>query len=258
MFSDRNFIIFFIISFVSLISNAQEIAKELDGKIESETMEVSDVHVINANSKKATITNAYGYFRISVKLNDTIWFSAIQYEKSQLIVTNEILQSKMVTVRLKESLTELDEVVITPYKLSGDIAKDIQSLKIEPVVTSSTLGLPNAHVKQLSLNERKLFLAMEEQALHRLIDEITGHNRRLRKMVSLDEVAEQIEIIKKFYAVSLYSQKLKVPEERIDDFMYFCAFDTIFKATVDGQDKLKIWEFLEDRSKIYRVNNDLE
>lgn len=258
MFLNRNHIIFCIAYFVCLISNAQELTKKLDGKIESETMEVSDVHVINTTSKKATITNAYGYFTIPVKLNDTIRFSAIQYEKSQLVVNDEILESKMVTVTLIESLTELEEVVITPYRLSGDIYKDIQSLKIDPVVTSSTLGLPNANVKSLSLNERKLFLAMEEQALHRLIDEITGHNKRLRKMVSLDEVAYQIETVKKFYPDSLYIQELKVPPERIDDFMYFCAFDTIFNTTVDSKDKLKIWEFLERRSKNYRENNNLD
>jgi len=221
-------------------------------------MEVANIHVINTTSKKATITNAYGYFALSVKLNDTIRFSAIQYEKSFLVVDTTILASEIVTITLKESLTVLEEVVITPYKLSGDIYKDIQSLKVESVVTSSTLELPNANVKTLSLNERRLFLAMEEQALHRLIDELTGHNKRLRKIVALDEVANRIETVKQFYPDSLYSQELKIPRERIDDFMYFCAFDTTFNVTIDSQDKLKIWEFLEKRSTVYRKNNHLD
>lgn len=255
---NRTYLIFYITCVACFTTNAQEATKNLEGKIESETTEVSDVHVINATSKKATITNTYGYFSIPVKLNDTIWFSAIQYEKSCLVVDEKILAGKLVTVTLEESVTELEEVVVTPYKLSGDIHKDIQSLKIEPVVTSSTLGLPNTSVGALSLNERKLFLAMEEQALHRLIDEITGHNKKLRKMVSLDEVADQIETVKQFYPDSLYVQVLKLPLQRIDDFMYFCAFDSIFSATVETLDKLKIWEFLEEKSRRYRDNNNLD
>ena len=43
----------------------------LEGKVVSETKDVADVHVLNITTKKATITNAYGYFSIPIKLNDT-------------------------------------------------------------------------------------------------------------------------------------------------------------------------------------------
>lgn len=258
MFLKQYRIILYILLLVCLPLNAQNGSKKIEGKIESETMDVSDVHVMNTSSKKATITNAYGYFTISVKLNDTIWFSAIQYEKYHLVITNAVLEEEMVTVTLEEALTELEEVVITPYNLSGDLYKDIESLKIEPEVTNVTLGLPNAHVKALTLNERKLFYAMSEQGLHKFIDEISGHNKKLRKMVSQDQDEDQIQTVRKFYPDSLYSQQLKIPLERIDDFMYFCAVDSIFNSTIDSQDKLKIWEFLEKKSPIYQKNNDLD
>lgn len=258
MFLKRNCITFVITCLVCLTMNGQNTFKIIEGRIKSETMDVSDLHVINTTSKKATITNPYGYFSISVKLNDTIWFSAIQYKKSHLVVTNEILESEMVTVTLDEALTELEEVVITPYMLSGDIEKDIQSLKIEPVVTASTLELPNAYVKTLTQNERRLWLAMDEQLLHKLIDEMTGHNTRLRNWVSRDQITYKVQTVKEFYPDSIYSQELKIPSERIYDFIHFCAVDSIFNSTIYSQDKLKIWEFLEKRSEIYRKNNDLD
>ena len=40
--------------------------------------------------------------------------------------------------------------------------------------------------------------------------------------------------------------------------MYFCEVDSVFQATVDTHDKLKIWEFLVKKSVIYRDNNDLD
>lgn len=51
-------------------------------------------------------------------------------------------------------LTELDEVVVTPYNLTGDITRDLKRISTAPVVTASTLGLPNAHVRKMDQNER--------------------------------------------------------------------------------------------------------
>ena len=124
-----------------------------------------------------------------------MWFSAIQFDKSFLVVDDKIIESELVTVALEESLTELDEVVVTPYNLSGNLHMDIQSMKFKPTVSSTSLRLPNAEVKPLSLNERKLFLAMQEQLLHRLIDEITGHNKKLRNSVSVDKLEKEIQSV---------------------------------------------------------------
>lgn len=248
------FVIFFS---VFVLSNAQNFSKDLQGKIKSESMELSDVHVVNITSKKATITDQHGDFKILVKLNDTLWFSSIQHEKSHLVVTNMVLETEKVIVNLKETLTVLEEVVIPSHKLSGNLDTDIKSMKFEPVISALTVGLPNADVKTLSVNERRLFYAMTEQGLHRLIDEMTGHNKRLRKMVFLDEEKLRLQTLKSFYPDSFYSKHLKIPSERIYDFIYFCAEDSIFNSTIESHNKLKIWEFLEKRSLIYRESNDL-
>ena len=241
-----------------MVSSAQKLSMELKGKVESNTTDVSDVHVINPRKNQATITNQYGYFRIKASVNDTLWFSAIQFDKSFLVVDDKIIESELVTVALEESLTELDEVVVTPYNLSGNLHMDIQSMKFKPTVSSTSLRLPNAEVKPLSLNERKLFLAMQEQLLHRLIDEITGHNKKLRNSVSVDKLEKEIQTIRNSYPDSLYKERLKIPSEKIDDFIYYCAVDTIFNSTVQSRDKLKIWSFLERKSLAYRKNNYLD
>ncbi|MAO18932.1 hypothetical protein SAMN04487891_10365 [Flagellimonas taeanensis] len=253
-----NNLIFCIVFFSCLVSSAQKLSMELKGKVESNTTDVSDVHVINTRKNQATITNQYGYFRIKASVNDTLWFSAIQFDKSFLVVDDKIIESELVTVALEESLTELDEVVVTPYNLSGNLHMDIQSMKFKPTVSSTSLRLPNAEVKPLSLNERKLFLAMQEQLLHRLIDEITGHNKKLRNSVSVDKLEKEIQTIRNSYPDSLYKERLKIPSEKIDDFIYYCAVDTIFNSTVQSRDKLKIWSFLERKSLAYRKNNYLD
>ena len=52
--------------------------------------------------------------------------------------------------------------------------------------------------------------------------------------------------------------ELRIPMNKIPDFMYFCEVDVTFNSIVDSRDKLKIWEFLKMKSAEYRTNNDLK
>ncbi len=52
-------------------------------------------------------------------------------------------ESSTAYTTFEEFVNELDEVVVRPYNLSGDLNRDMQQMKTDPVVTASTLGLPN-------------------------------------------------------------------------------------------------------------------
>lgn len=241
--------------------NAQTLfSTDLQGKVISDTKDVAGVHVLNVTIGKATITNAYGYFSIPAKLTDTLVFSAIQFKRKELVITKSILDSKLVYVPLVETLTELDEVVVTPYNLSGNIDKDLEDLKIEPVVTASTLDLPNAYVKPISQAERHLFEATSGSGLiplNPIINGISGRTKMLKKRLARNEAYERTGRVRQFYTDSLFVKDLKIPINKIEDFMYFCEVDTDFNNVVDTRDKLKIWSFLQKKSVIYRENNQL-
>ena len=143
----RNRGLFILLFSFSAFSSAQTFfSKNIQGKVYSADGDVAATHVLNATTKRATITDSDGFFSIQARLNDTIVFSAVQYKKKELIVTTEILAQRMLNIPLEESLTVLDEVIVTPYNLSGDITKDLLVIKTEQVVTAQTLGLPNAYV----------------------------------------------------------------------------------------------------------------
>ena len=133
--------------------------KDLEGKVYSKDGDVAATHVLNTTSKRATITDVNGFFSIPVRLNDTLVFSAVQFKKKEIVVTLSIYESTQLRVPLEDILTVLDEVVVTPYNLSGDITKDLLTLDLEPVVTAGTLGLPNANVRVITKAERELFEA---------------------------------------------------------------------------------------------------
>lgn len=246
---------------ISCAAGAQTFfSNKLEGRVYSAANEVADINVQNISANRGTITDANGFFAITANLNDTLIFSAVQFRKKEVVLTKEILAIGFLNVSLEEALTELDEVVVTPYNLSGDINKDLEIIETKPVVTASTLGLPNAYVKPISKAERELYAATANplMSIDPLINAITGRTKMLKKRVARNKLYSRTAQVKAFYADSLFQADLKIPEEKIDDLLYFCEIDSTFQAAVDSKDKLKIWEYIRKKSIVYRKNNKLD
>ncbi len=246
----------------SFLTRAQSYnEKEIEGKVTSDDGDVAATHVLNTSTERAAITDIKGYFKIAAKLNDTIVFSAVQYKRKEIVVTQALLESKFINVPLEDALTELDEVVVMPYNLTGDMSRDADRISIEPVITSSTLGLPNAYVKNPTKAERVLYEATSGGGLlplNPIINGISGRTKYLKNQVKLQKTYARTERVRAFYVDSLIVADLHIPEDKIDDFMYFCEIDSTFQATVDTHDRLQIWEVMKGRSKLYRKNNELD
>lgn len=253
---------FFLIFFLVVINaSAQSIFSKLEGKVTNLNKGIADVHVMNTSANRATITDAEGLFSISVKLNDTILFSAVQYKRMTLVVSRAMLESRSIIVPMEEFINELDEVVVRPYYLSGDLSRDMNSLKSEKVYVASTLGLPNAYVKPITQAERKLNEATTGGGLvplNPIINAISGRTKYLKKVLASQEKYARTNRVRDYYADSLFVKYLKIPESKIEDFMYFCEVDIAFSAVVDSHDKLKIWEYLKLRSDAYLQEADEE
>lgn len=233
---------------------------KLEGRVYSEDGDVAATHVLNMTTRRATITDVSGFFSIPVTLNDTLVFSAVQYKRKEIVITLNMLESKLLLIPLEQTLNELDEVVVTPYNLSGDILKDLGSLTIDPVVTTSTLNLPNAYVKPITKAERELYAATANpyMSFDPLINAITGRTKTLKKRVERNATYARTGRVREFYVDSLYTTELKIPEDKVDDFLYFCEVDVAFQAVVDTHDRLEIWEFLREKSQVYRENYDMD
>ena len=258
----KNNVLIFVFLIVSTYSGAQSLFSErLEGQVVSDGKGIPDVHVMNTSRNRATITNANGEFAISAGINDTILFSAVQFKKKTLVVSPAMLQSLQIVVPLEEFVNELDEVVLRPYDLSGDLSRDMGQMNTGRVYTASTLGLPNAYVKPITQAERKLREATSGGRgipLNPILNAMTGRTKYLKKVLANEKQYARTDRVREFYADSLFVKELKIPETKIDDFMYYCEVDITFNAVVDSHDRLKIWEYLKKKSTIYRENNELD
>ena len=179
---------------------------------------VSDVHVMNTSAKRATITNELGDFAIQVTLGDTLLFSAVQFKRKTMVINAAILESKVVFVPLEEFVNELDEVVVRPFDLSGDLTKDMQQMDPGQVVSATSLGLPNAHVKPLIQSERQLQTAtagkfhplmLLNPPIDPLINAISGRTKMLKKRLARDKKDLRLQGLRSGIADSLFVTQLQ-------------------------------------------------
>jgi len=241
--------------------------KVLQGKVTSTDKDVVGVVIQNITTKDAVITNFEGDFAINVRVNDTLVFSAVHFLKKSLPVTETLYRSNFVEVPMQEFVNQLREVVVTPYNLTGDLTRDVDRVTLEKDVSAEALNLPNAHKRLPTQSERKLQQAtagkfnvgmLLNPPLDPLINAITGRTKMLKKRLEVDKSYAQTQQVQGFYADSLFVTTLKIPMEKIDDFMYFCEVDDSFQSAIQSQDKLRIWDMMLQKSRAYRANNDLD
>ena len=244
-------LIYLILIGVSLnAAQAQDVI--LKGLVLNDTIDKSALNVVNITLKKGSITNTKGEFTIPVRVNDTINISAVQYESRQFVVNQTMFSRGKISLYLTPKITELDEVYISNIELTGDIFKDVKSTKLEPVVTSATLGLPqNAH-PTFTPEERRFYSATGGAgAFGSLLNAISGRTKMLRKHLEVSILQAKVYSVRDTFSDSLYMRELNIPQELIEDFVYYIFEDEKAISKVDQGNLLKLLEYMKDKSKQY-------
>lgn len=234
---------------------------ELKGRILEENVGVPNVHIINLSSEAATISNAEGNFTIESRVGDTLLISAIRYERKSLQVSQKMLDAAMLEIPLVPFVNQLDEVVLWPYNLSGDLDKDLSNVPVDEPVSAISLGLPNARAKLKTQTERKLFEATSGAGLiplNPILNAISGRTKMLKRRLARDRAYRQTLEVRSRFPDSLFVKDLGIPAIRIPDFMYYCEVDPEFNRLATSGDRLELWEFFGQKSLEYRKNNGID
>ena len=253
-----------LLLFTLSIGFCQESPIVLNGQTKSFQNDVSNILVVNLNSRESTITDSLGLFSIKAKLRDSIQFNAIQFLRKTIVITDSIFRKKSIIVYLSENIINLNEVTVMPYNLTGNIDSDIDRLNYKPFVTSSTLGLPHADVEKLTQSERLLLEADRGKYVryyvtsivintHKIMNRISGRTQTFEDMVARDIDREmEKEIITKFSKKTL-SADFDIPESRIDAFLTFCMAQHDFSELTKAGNMLEIWNYLQVKSYEFKT-----
>lgn len=243
---------------IAHVTTAQE-SVILQGKILNDTISKTSVNVVNISLRKGAITNDSGEFNISVRLNDTINVSAVQYESRQFIVSKTVFNRKKISLYLAPKITELDEVRISNIDLTGDLKKDLLNTQLKPVVQVALLGLPrNAH-PTFTVEERRYYGATGGAGpLGSLINAISGRTKMLKKHLEVSQLKAKVYNTRDTFSDSLYMTELKIPEALIEDFIYYVFEDEKAIIQTEKESIFGLLDLLKEKSKAYLALKEQE
>ncbi|UCE93418.1 MAG: hypothetical protein JSV73_11535 [Flavobacteriaceae bacterium] len=217
-------LLFFLL--LCFLATGQENREIISGKVLNDTIPLENVHIINKNSRKGTITNRLGGFKISAAVNDTLIISDIQFEKRIILVNQGHLLDKFIMINLLELTNELDEVIVKQYE---DMSEE--------------LGLPNAGKKPLNKLERNLnhysqkstavvilqALLFKPGGIDDVYNIVSGNRKRDRKLKALieqdKEDARNLSFSKKLreqFQDDFFIKSVKIQKEHINTYINFC------------------------------------
>jgi hypothetical protein len=250
----------FVFLFLISICFAQSI--DIEGQVLGDA-DVEGIHVINKTASKFATTSASGTFNISVKLNDTIIFSSLQYKITAVFVSSEhILQKKMI-VKLEEQVNVLDEVIVGKV-LSGDLEFDVQNSDVEKPIDFYDVGIPGYTGKPKTQSERRLHEADAGKMIpyvglgfgvnfHKLMNAISGRTKMLKERVRLEDNEVLIYKIKAELSEEFFKTH-PLNENLIIEFFYFCSEDKDFESRCKGKSGIEVYQFLEEKYVLFKAN----
>jgi hypothetical protein len=246
--SKRNIYSLLICLFAILHLAAQE--KSLQGKITNDA-DIDGIHVLNISSRFNTISNENGHFSINVKALDTLLFSSIKYMPEKVVVTETIFEKGVITVNLSELVNELDEVFIQP-NLSGNISADLKKIKTTKQINFDDVGIPGfkgtPEEKIVPLYFVITPVSVDIEALYKYI---SGYYKELKIRRRWELENNTIAKMLNYYTLPFFTTTFSIPENRVYDFLLFCAETTTIESDFKKQHYGSVLLTLDEKAKIY-------
>ena len=229
---NNNVLLFILIILFSLKMYGQAERTIVFGTIKSDSISLENIHVINKNSQKGTITNNYGEFKIPVKENDTLIFSSIQFEYIEHIVSTKELKSKTIVLKLSAKINNLDEIIVKNHDLSGFLKNDLENTKLKNQVDEFSLNLPNAGkapVTEVDFINRKINYYSKGGSLNKLYGWVSGEKKELKKLRTLETESVILLKIRELVTDKYLTETLNIKKEDIPAFIEYCKSKEIIK-----------------------------
>jgi len=246
------FIIFF---FAVQQFHAQDNGIEITGKIINDSLSVKNIHVINKNSNKATVSNQYGEFKIPVRVNDILVFSGIQFYSKEVRITQQLIKSKKITIELFQKINELEEVEIKAHNLSGSLVNDAKNVK-DSVSKIAPLALDFSMIdfSKPVINDIDEIDRLKPPDISRLINphfqkgigaSFTIDSPKKKRTLTIPEK------IRTDFGNDFFTKTLKIPLEQIGFFIDYCNSEGINDLYIKNR-KMEVIDILIKESITYR------
>lgn len=217
------------------------VEKIIIGTVLSDTKKLDGISVINCMNKMMAVTDKDGCFSIQAKEGDILNFSGIDYKYLKKYVYKHEYNSGMMEVDMIFNAVELEEVIINK----------------NANISAENLGIiPRGQVK-FTPQERRLY--SNSGGIQGLFSSISGEKEILKMNVEIEKKELLLKKIEYLFGNKYYTKTLKIPEELIKGFQYYCVEDKRFVESLSLKDKTMSMFLMTNLSIVYnqeRVSKD--
>ena len=252
--SFKNFLSITIIFFWSLSSISQDntltayVENSADGK------PISSVHVINLNQVIGVISDKTGKFEIPAKVNDTLYLSYLGFKSIKVRVTNDLMKFENSKIQLTELAYALEEVIVSPYKLTGYLEIDAKNIPISRSLRYSIPGLPSRGYEGGSRN-----IGAFSKVLNSIFNpadflyNLFGKNpKQLRKLKQMKDDYRIRELLASKFDRETLKELLQIQRIDIDEILRNCSYSENFILSAND---LQILDAISECYEEFKVLN---
>lgn len=214
-------ITFFLLVLVSKV-NGQNFTGEVFLR-DNSVLYLNQVYVTNINKHKTVLTSYNGDFQLYAEPGDVIRFTSIVTERKDITLTPQMLNSKNL-VELKVAYHDIQEVVISRFRPTGNLRYDVNSIRKEDkaLAIKKAIGLPEPkgdgtppELPVAGFRDGGLTLSIES-----IFDVLSGERKKKQRLAAYERMQNSVTQIKNYLGKD-YFTRFKIPENLIDNFLQF-------------------------------------
>ncbi len=235
--------------------------QEVNGKIVVESNDVAGITVFNKSSNSGTVTNDNGEFVLKVAVNDLIEVSALQYQNLTFRVNDAIIASKTMKVFLIEEINRLDEIIVLPNSLSGNLNEDMgKSKRFTPKMDAIYFGIKNSdqldikdnyktEVNNMTMNTQRTQFVNGLNIVNvvdQLLLPLFRSEVKNKKETGVPDVP--VEAIKYYFGSEFLVSNFSIPEHRVEEFIRYVESNDFDFSLLNYGKEMEFLELLNKKS----------
>ncbi|WP_274476111.1 carboxypeptidase-like regulatory domain-containing protein [Mangrovimonas aestuarii] len=256
----KKLIILFSLVLLPLSLTAQIPSKriEVEGRIISEANEVEGVTIFNTSINKGTITDSDGKFMINAGLNDRLEVSALQFEPFEITIDQQIMESGKLTVFMVERINKLNEIVILPFGLTGDLSADLNSVRtFNPDLQDLYFGVNDLGVYGYDDDYRPKAdnFIMREGEYYNGVDLARIGKGLLAPLLRGDgdkaEGSYSYKALQDVYTKNFICESFNIPEDEYQEFLSYMASQDVDQSLYKQGKEMDLLEYISAQSQMF-------
>jgi len=256
-------LLLFLCLTASFFSFSQEIKRvEISGKIVVNSEDLENVTIYNTSSNKGTLTDEDGKFKIEVALFDILEVRALQFQDFTVTIDKNIIDSKKATIFLVEKVNKLNEVVILPYDLTGNLIADMESVRtFNPDLDAIYFGIGDisayefpddykSEVENIAARQpNDIRYQMNGAALVGLLLKPLFKSNKDKKAKEIEKLKEiQSTSLRDYYSTRYIVDNFKIPEDKVNEFVAYVESHDLDYSLLKKGKEMDFLEFLTQKS----------